>query len=358
MIQTSDGSIVDENGKILVFSIERFVEDICLGDCCFICGKHHEVVEFNDEHVLPEWILRKYNLFNKSISLPNGTTFRYDQYKIPCCKECNQLMGSIFEKPISNLMSSGYNAVVKQLKTGDGIWLFFNWLSLIFLKTHLKDKQLQFNRRDSERAIKIADLYEWQDLHHIHCVARSFYTGININKELLGSFLVLPASIKDAKFAEALFDYGDLYAARMVYIRMDDIALISVLNDSCGSQNICHKIIEKITAPCSAIQLRELSAILAFANFNMSPRPNYFSEIVFDKHEITMLAELPDSFGMGEYDEKDLGQLKLRTCQDLLESAANKDEIENYLKQGKYTFLFDAKGRFIEDSIVLPEKPA
>jgi hypothetical protein len=37
-IQTSDGSIEDIDGKIIYFSLNRFIRDICQGNCCFICG--------------------------------------------------------------------------------------------------------------------------------------------------------------------------------------------------------------------------------------------------------------------------------------------------------------------------------
>ncbi len=71
-VQTSDGSVEDEAGKVILFSITRFVRDICQGDCCFICGAKSRSKEFNDEHILPEWLLRRFNLFGRFITLPNG----------------------------------------------------------------------------------------------------------------------------------------------------------------------------------------------------------------------------------------------------------------------------------------------
>src|SRR5437016_14120217 len=98
----ADGSVIDEaTGKIIFFSEERFVQDICLGDCCFICGAKRASVPFNDEHVLADWILRRYSLHDRSITLPNLTGFRYGGYVIPCCESCNSRMGNVFEKPIS-----------------------------------------------------------------------------------------------------------------------------------------------------------------------------------------------------------------------------------------------------------------
>jgi hypothetical protein len=62
-----DGSVIDDNGKLIFFSTQRFVNDICLGHCCFICGAAPSSVPFNDEHVIPEWVLRRFGLFSKSI---------------------------------------------------------------------------------------------------------------------------------------------------------------------------------------------------------------------------------------------------------------------------------------------------
>jgi len=55
--KTSDGSIVDQNGKVIFFSSRRFIDDICIGNCSFMRAKP-EVRPFNDEHVFAEWLLR------------------------------------------------------------------------------------------------------------------------------------------------------------------------------------------------------------------------------------------------------------------------------------------------------------
>ena len=65
---TTDDSVVDQHGKVLFFSTRRFIEDICLGDCCFICGAKSNEKPFNNEHILPEWLLRRYNLFARTIT--------------------------------------------------------------------------------------------------------------------------------------------------------------------------------------------------------------------------------------------------------------------------------------------------
>ena len=137
MTVTRDGSFIDSEGKVIFFSTERFINDICLGDCCFICGAKSSKREFNNEHILPVWLLRRYNLFAKTITLSNGATVRYDQYTVPCCKECNSLMGDVIEKPISEVVLKGGDAINDFVSKG-GLLKMFIWMGLIFLAHEAK----------------------------------------------------------------------------------------------------------------------------------------------------------------------------------------------------------------------------
>jgi hypothetical protein len=156
----ADESVVDEAGRIIFFSTERFINDICLGNCCFICGASPESVPFNDEHVIPEWVLRRFDLFSMQVTLPNGHRVRYDQYKVPCCEACNSLMGREIEAPISKLFRAGPAAVAKHL-ANKGSLKFFVWLGLIFLKTHLKDRSHRYYLDQRKGSQVISDEYEW-----------------------------------------------------------------------------------------------------------------------------------------------------------------------------------------------------
>jgi hypothetical protein len=109
------------------------------GDCCFICGVKPSAAAFNDEHVIPDWILRRFDLHSDEDWSPEPGDLTYSGYKIPCCENCNLLMSEVLEIPISKLVGQGYNAVADHL-CREGSWLLFTWLALIFLKTHLKQE--------------------------------------------------------------------------------------------------------------------------------------------------------------------------------------------------------------------------
>jgi hypothetical protein len=127
--KTPDESIIDHNKKVVFFSKQRFVNDICLGDCCFICGASPGSVPFNNEHILPEWILRRCSLFDQTIILPNESKVRYGRYTVPCCSSCNHIMGKEIEEPVSAIVRAGPETVNEFLTKG-GRLKFTVWMAL------------------------------------------------------------------------------------------------------------------------------------------------------------------------------------------------------------------------------------
>jgi hypothetical protein len=216
LITTEDGSVETKDGKILLFSVERFLAEIANGDCCFICGAEPGSKKFTDEHVIPDWVLRDKGLHSGKIVLPNQAAFMYGRYVVPCCEECNGRMAMIFEEPISAAFAEGYDGVVQIMRSGQGALLWV-WLALIFLKLHLKHRELRWHVDRRLGDVKISKAYDWTQLHHIHCVIRSFYTGAVIDPKVYGSLFVLPAS--DAESPEE-FDFADLLPGVSIFIRI------------------------------------------------------------------------------------------------------------------------------------------
>ena len=348
--KTSDGSFLDSNGKVLYFSTERFIKDICEGDCCFICGISRSETDFNDEHVLPKWILRKYNLYKQSITLPNETKFRYDKYVLPCCKQCNSLMGKKIEEPIRNLITQGFEAVAHHIEK-KGSWLFFVWLSLIFLKTHLKGKSLRYYRDRRQEDYTLFDTYNWEELHHIHCVARSFYTGCKIDPGVMGSFLAISAKM-DSAYQD--FDYLDLHDSKTLLLRVSDVCFITVLNDSHCSLIPFSNYLQHLSGGMSPLQLREVAAHLAFINLNLKERPEFFTMVDLCKERHLMSAKYTDFVELNDYEPNKFGEILNFCCKEFLNicNDENIEQIKQEVKQGNRTFLFDEDGEFNTNSFV------
>ncbi len=358
--KTPDGSFLDSTGKVLFFSKDRFVNDICLGHCCFICGAQPGSKPFNDEHVIPDWVLRKFNLFDRTLTLPNGTTIKYSRYKVPCCEECNSLMGLQIEQRISAVVNSGPQAIRDHIANGNSLE-FFVWLGLIFLKTHLKDRDFRIERDRRQPDDKIGDLYDWETLHHIHCIVRCFVNGAHLDKDVFGSLGAFAAK-SEASLDE--FDYADLFAAQTMLLRLGEVVLITTFNDAGGALQGAMPRLERIGGALSEIQTREVMVDFAFVNLSLKERPRFHTECDLLNETLTERAVLSDQFELGDLDYAMRGALLRQALGDRIDhlQAAGKSaqEVEKAIDDGLFTVLFDDDGKFIERSFIplQPNAPA
>jgi hypothetical protein len=346
--KTEDGSVLTNDDRVVFFSCTRFIADFVQGNCCFICGARPGTVPFNDEHILPDWILRKFRLRDKTITLPNGEQLRYSRFRIPCCEPCNSRMGREVEAHMSGLFAGGHAAFTQYLRDGNP-WFLFGWMCLIFLKTHLKDNALYFHKDRRKGEQRIGELHAWQDLHHIHCMARSFYTQCELNAEVYGSLLVLPAKIIPGVES---FDYDDLSFAQTMLLRIDDIAVIAVLDDSNALNSIRMSEQWKISGPLSPLQLREIAVRMAVQNLLLEERPVFSSELDLEREEYTIVAHRPPDIrfvGPTAENEELFGRMMQHHCGPMIPEGLEKAYIMEQMGAGHYTYLLDEQGEFRAD---------
>jgi hypothetical protein len=349
MIIKPNGTMLSDSGNIVHFGIEDFINKICIEDNCFLCGASRTEKEFNYEHIIPKWLLRKYNLFDKYITLPNGGTFRYDRYTIPCCKRCNTLLGEKLENKVSDAFSKDYKYLQNILL--EKYQVVFIWMALIFLKTHLKDKVL---KEDFKTNTKISDYYDWETLHHIHCLVRAICFDIAIDLKALGTIIVLPA--KKSRFYD-VFDYTDIYYCKTMLIKFEDVAILAVLNDSCACMNILKDILTRIKGPLNPLQLRELVVRFAHCNISLINRPIFYTNVDIMTGKLEIGVKHSNTIEMKEYDQKEYGEILYYLIRPMLEHFKNENMswVEAHLKEGDLSYLFDEKGLFNTKSIIFKD---
>jgi hypothetical protein len=110
--KTAGNIISGDDGKIMRFSFDSFVDMIVKGDFCFICGESPTDKPFNNEHVVPNWILKNYETPDAFMILPNSTTIKNSSYVAPCCQDCNTELGRKIETPISDLLKQPFNILI------------------------------------------------------------------------------------------------------------------------------------------------------------------------------------------------------------------------------------------------------
>jgi hypothetical protein len=337
-------SLPDE--KTVFFSLSEFKNKIVFGDVCFICGQTPNEKPFNNEHIIPDWILRKFNLYGHRMNLPNGTSIKYGHYTVPCCTECNTGLGELFEEPISKLLSQPYHKISQLIEQDNSVYqLLYRWMSLIYLKVHLKDTSLAAERDERKKVTKsIGEEYDWDGMHHLHCMARAHFTGAKIQKEVYGSLLVLPTFPLSPNHS---FHYIDSRAGHALLVQCDHIALIAVLNDSTAAISGFYPYVQKMNGYLTPFQIRDVFAHMVYISANLENRPVFSSTITDEGYEIQV--HRSEEIRLYGKDEQvvSYGDLLYSYVQDIVPNDEHKVKILDEIREGKRQYLFDERGEFI-----------
>lgn len=337
-----DNTIIAQDGRVLLFSCQKFIDEVVNGGCCFICGAARGSKTFNDEHIIPRWVLRRFALFDKSITLPSGERRTYDRYKVPCCKDCNSLLGERIEGPVSKLLDGGYDEVRSALLER-GNELLFTWLALLFFKNHLKDLTVGLDRNPMKSQGNIGAFYDWGSFHHVHAIARSPYTRASLLPGVVGSLCVY--EIKDGRNVDA-FDYLTFSFAQVVMVRLGSIGMVAVLDDAGGAAQAWEQKLSLIDAPISEIQLKEVAVMLAMANDDIIERPTFGTMVV--DFAVLIFAKLPRNLELREFDPEKFGEGLLFALREVvalraieIDGTTEPAEVAKKIRSGQVRFLSD-----------------
>ena len=351
MNDPQDQTIVGKDGRILVFGCKQFVEEIVMGDACFVCGASRESKAFNDEHIVPRWILRRYGLFDKEIRLPTGEHRHYRGYLVPCCVDCNSLLGKRLETPVSQLLDGSYADVQQRLNEAN-LRLLFTWVSLLFFKIHYKDRSVKVHKDTRLGPEAIGDFYDWGDMHHLHAVARSPYTNADLLETAIGSIRVYEVV---SELTDDGYDYLDFTYDQTVVLRLGRIGIVATLNDSAAAENAWSDRLDLIDGPITELQLREIGAMFALANRDLIERPS-FATLIYDGTFVTIVGWRPD-LRLKEFEPEAFGHALLFAVRDFVNAQAinvdgtrDPEKVTEAISTGYVRFLTE-NGEFIRQEV-------
>lgn len=340
----TDITIRTDAGEVLLFSWPDFVALICEGLACFICGRTRADVAFNDEHIVPNWVLHAFGLHGLKITLPNGNPTLYGNYKIPCCEPCNSEMSRVLEQDMARLVKAGSGAIQDHVAAGGGL-LPYTWMALIFLKLHLNDRRMKMHLDRRKGDAPISADYVWEHMHHLHAVARAFHIGAEVRPEAMGSMFVFPVYA-----GEGDFDLLTLTEAQTLYLQLGQTGIIAVFDDSCAAANRVAWILEKITGPVSPVQARELAAHFALASLELMNRPKFWTHVSADRKRTVIGGTTDAAPEFPKFDREHFGHMMAGVFPKpppVIGKTA--EEVAAGIAAGEISFLFDANGEFIRD---------
>jgi len=348
LIHKQTKTIVDaDDGRILHFSYDDFLDRIVRGHDCFICGAEPSSKPFNNEHVIPNWILKSYGTPTSFMILPNATTIKNSHYTVPCCQECNTLLGQELEIPISQLLKKDYRTVAGILQSDERWYLrLFHWVCLLFFKTHLKDTYLEAERDRRLASGKIGNSYCWHPLYHIHNIIRQHHTGARLTRDVQGTIVVFEALV-EAETEE--FDYLDNLNSHVVMVKIGKIVSLAVLNDSRFCLAGYKTFLSKINGALNSVQIRELFARLRYLNENIKRRPKYYSLFKNNIYEIAARVPNKVEFLQGARQKANLFKIMRFYIEDLMPpDLPDRKQLVKDIEEGRAQYIFDEHLNFFQ----------
>lgn len=250
---------------------------------CFLCGTLLQEDTDSKEHIFPKWLLRRYDLWDETITLLNRTSIPYRYLTIPCCSTCNNEYLSRLESEIELAANNGPSAVAQVEKVH-----LYQWIGKIFFGLLYRELSLSADRSKPELGpITTPEFLE--DFRALHGFIQSIAKPIEFHEFFPGSLFVFEVEpipeIGD-------FDYSDNFVGMSFFIRMGNIGIIACLKDD---EQILGALSELYQAMRNRrlhpIQFDELCAIVFYQSCLMVRNGKYMSMTTQENQ--TMIIKLP-----------------------------------------------------------------
>jgi hypothetical protein len=176
-----------------------------------------------DEDVIPRWLQKRFGLMNQEMVLPNGTSIRYRQLRIPCCGSCNNRHLSKIERAVRLAFDKGPEAVAALDEQ-----ILFLWLGKIFYGLLYKDLFLRMDRKRPRKGPilprRILDEYR---MHYFFLQA--IRQPFRFEPAIPASIVVFKLQAPDDPALQ--FEFRDSLALMTVSLRAGTVGILGALQD-------------------------------------------------------------------------------------------------------------------------------
>lgn len=241
-------------------------------DRCFLCGSGLTPRSGTEEHVFPRWLQRKFNLWNAELNLLNGTSIRYRQLRIPCCRTCNGNYLSPLEQRIRTALGAGVEAFGRLDRAQ-----VYQWLLKMFYGIMFKEMFLLLDRKDAlSGPIMPRDFFE--DFRTSHGMLQS----IRFQTEWLPNppWSIFTFECHTYPELERNFDFYDSFVSMAVALRMGDTGVIACLQDNNSQEQLYADYFRKFQSfPFHPIQFTELMSKVFYMQSRQNRVPKYITRL-------------------------------------------------------------------------------
>lgn len=304
-------------------------------DKCFLCGQPLNNQNKTKEHIFPKWLQNKFDLWDKSLSLLNGTIIKYKNLTIPCCKNCNEIMSAKIEKPMQEAVENGCD-YLKNINQD----IIFLWLNKIAYGVLFKELSLKIDRKNnSSKTIFGPD--EIRERRMQYLFLKSIICDTNFHNK---PYSILIFKVKNEKLRYWAWDNPFLHT---FCIQMNDIGIISHLMDNGYNEGyfknfeVQRKLLEHELHP---VQFLEVCAQFTYKCSLFYREPFYTTVFIDGKQPVDIISHNVSGMAYNEWNNEEYAQIFEHLLKDngyilATDSLQKKDGL-------RYTTLFADNGEF------------
>jgi hypothetical protein len=241
----------------LIQRLQRAVFEYPLSaDYCFLCAVPLDLANRIQEHVIPKWVQRRFDLWNETVTLLNGAGMKYWDMVIPCCKECNGTWLSRMENKVRTAVDAGADAVRALPKM-----VLFQWLVKIFIGLLYKELISRGDRRDPDSPPILApDALRHHQLLHLFLQTVWLDNRHETPDEACPSSIFILDTQRPATVRER-FDLMDNFHGPTLAIRLGGVGIVAhFLEGGAHAANLPAAMVHVGSLTLHPVQFREYAA--------------------------------------------------------------------------------------------------
>lgn len=238
---------------------------------CFLTGEQADYGE--SIQVFPSWLIERYALEQKTITMLAGNEVTYPELKLPCSEKTSRAVESL-EAEIKSAFTGGYESVKKVNETRLLQWvgkIVYGLLyhDIVFAKNEQQQKGLPF---------RLSGLLT-RKFSRLHLILQSLATSMDF-----GDTPPWTIRVVRVKYAQDVFNYKDETNNLNFSLGMNDFGIVACLQDN-GANGQYHKeLMQKIgNRILHPIQFEELCARFIYSNYLLKTPAKYEVHPIGDK---------------------------------------------------------------------------
>lgn len=258
-------------------SYNPFINSEFQSDICFLSGE--KSVE-EKRPVFPLWIIERYQLSDKYMTMLNGQKVKYTDLVLPVSLDTAQAL-DILDNDTETAFTKGYEGVqtLSELR-------LFQWIARITYGVLYNDLSYEIsNLRQAGQPFQLSSLMN-QKLKNLHLLLQSL-----IVPTVFEGFTPWSISVFPVNYSKDVFNYKDETHKLNFCIGMNGFGMIACLQDNGCVRRHEKEIIDKIYRhTLHPIQFEEMYGRFLYANYLLREFPDYTVRVENKTHIISLPA--------------------------------------------------------------------